>query len=138
MDNVNDGPSDSEDEDDLEDVPDTREYTPLDMEGLQAMGIGGKLPGSGGGIGGDEGYTLEDLQNMTMNNNDLDDDEDEEEEDDADDIDDIRIRDQDALILVAKTEEDFASLEVNVFDTQYNNLYVQVRFRCRGSREKRA
>lgn len=124
MDNVNDGPSDSEDEDDLEDVPDTREYTPLDMEGLQAMGIGGKLPG-GGGLGGDEGYTLEDLQNMTMNNNDLDDDDDEEdEEDDADDIDDIRIRDQDALILVAKTEEDFASLEVNVFDTQYNNLYV--------------
>src|SRR6056300_1448103 len=100
---VNDGPSDSEDEDDLNDVPDTREYTPLDMEGLQAMGIGGKLPG--GGSGGDEGYTLEDLQNMTMNNNDLDDDEDEEDdEEDADDIDDIRIRDQDALILVAKTE----------------------------------
>lgn len=119
--------SDSEGDDDLADVPDTREYTPLDLEGLQAMGIGGKFPGIGkGGSGEDERYTLEDLQNMTMNNNELldDYDEDDDVEEDENDIDDVRIRDEDALILVAKTEEDFASLEINVFDTQYNNLYV--------------
>jgi periodic tryptophan protein 1 len=123
-DNDDDIDSDSsEEEDDLADVPDTREYTPLDLEGLQAMGIGGKLPGKG--LGGEEGYTLEDLQNMTMNNNELDeDDDDDEEEEDEDYLDDIKIRDQDALILVAKAEEDFASLEINVFDTEYNNLYV--------------
>jgi len=115
-----DSDDDSEDEDDLADVPDTREFTPLDLEGLHAMGIGGS---SGKGSGGDEGYTLEDLQNMTMNNDDLNDEEDDEEEDE-DDIDDVKIRDQDALILVAKAEEDFASLEINVFDTEYNNLYV--------------
>ena len=108
---------DSDDEDDLADVPDTREFAPLDMEGLQAMGIGGKG-------GGDEGYTLQDLQNMTMNNNEYEDEDDDDEEDDEDDMNDINIRDQDALILVAKAEEDFASLEVNVFDTEYNNLYV--------------
>lgn len=112
-----DSDDDSEEEDDLADVPDTREYTPLDLEGLQAMGIGGKI---GGGDG--EGYTLEDLQNMTMNNDEFNDEDDDEE--DEDDIDDIKIRDQDALILVAKAEEDFASLEINVFDTEYNNLYV--------------
>lgn len=119
-DDDSDDSDDSEDEDDLADVPDTREYTPLDLEGLQAMGIGGKLPGKGGG---DEGYTAEDLQNMTMNNDELND-EDDDEEEDEDDINDIKIRDQDALILVAKAEEDFASLEINVFDTEYNNLYV--------------
>ena len=57
------------------------------------MGIGGKI---GGGDG--EGYTLEDLQNMTMNNDEFNDEDDDEE--DEDDIDDIKIRDQDALILV--------------------------------------
>lgn len=115
-DDIDSDDDDSEDEDDLADVPDTREFTPLDLEGLQAMGIGGKA-------GGDEGYTLEDLQNMTMNNDEFNE-EDDDEEEDEDDIDDIKIRDQDALILVAKAEEDFASLEINVFDTEYNNLYV--------------
>ena len=32
---------DSEDEDNFEDIPDTREYMPLDLEGLQSLGIGG-------------------------------------------------------------------------------------------------
>ena len=46
--------SDSEGDDDLADVPDTREYTPLDLEGLQAMGIGGKFPGIGKGGSGED------------------------------------------------------------------------------------
>jgi len=103
--------SDSDDDDDLADVPDTREYMPVDVAGLQSLGIGG----SGG-------YTMEDLQNMTMNNNELDDDEDDEE--DEEDMDDMKIHDTDALIVVAKTEEDFASLEINVFDLKSTNLYI--------------
>jgi len=111
--------SDSEDEDDLADIPDTREYMPLDVEGLQALGIGGggKIDIEGGG------YTIEDLQNMTMNNADLFEDDDEEDEDEED-ANDIKIFDGDALVVVAKTEEDYASLEINVFDTQSSNLYV--------------
>mmetsp|Transcript_9757 Transcript_9757/g.17047 ORF Transcript_9757/g.17047 Transcript_9757/m.17047 type:complete len:737 (-) Transcript_9757:70-2280(-) len=110
-----DDDSDSEDEDDLADIPDTREYMPLDLKGLQSLGIGG------------QNYSVEDLQNMTLNNqhdldNDLDDDE--EEEEDEEDANDIKLHDGDALVVVAKTEEDFASLEVNVFDTEGSNLYV--------------
>ena len=50
---------DSEDDDDLADIPDTREYMPLDVEGLNSLGIGG---GGGGGI------NARDLQNMTVSN----------------------------------------------------------------------
>jgi periodic tryptophan protein 1 len=64
---------------------------------------------------------MEDLQNMTMNDQDGDDDDD---GDDEEDVDDIQLRDSDALIVVAKTEEDFASLEVNIFDARSSNLYV--------------
>mmetsp|Transcript_33589 Transcript_33589/g.60475 ORF Transcript_33589/g.60475 Transcript_33589/m.60475 type:complete len:565 (-) Transcript_33589:85-1779(-) len=116
--------SDSEDDDDLADIPDTREYMPLDMEGLKALGIGGgnlrDMP-----TGGDDegGYTMEDLQNMTMNNNELLEEEDDEDEDEED-VNDIKLHDGDALVVVAKTEEDFASLEINVFDVQSSNLYV--------------
>jgi len=114
--------SDSEDEDNLDDVPDTREYMPLDVEGLRSLGIGGSGGGSGGKMHGkDGGYTMEDLQNMTMNDQDGDDDDD---GDDEEDVDDIQLRDSDALIVVAKTEEDFASLEVNIFDARSSNLYV--------------
>jgi periodic tryptophan protein 1 len=107
---------DSEDEDNLEDIPDTREYMPLDLEGLQSLGIGGSK------MMGDEGYTMEDLKNMTMNNIELDGSD--EDEEDQDDVDDIRLQDGDALIVVAKTEDDFASLEINIFDAQSSNLYV--------------
>lgn len=48
---------DSEDDDDLADIPDTREYMPLDVEGLNSLGIGG---GGGGGM------NARDLQNMTV------------------------------------------------------------------------
>jgi periodic tryptophan protein 1 len=114
--------SDSEGEDNLDDIPDTREYMPLDVDGLHSLGIGGS--GGGGGSkmhSNDVGYTMEDLQSMTMN--DVDDDEDDDDED-QEDMDDVQLRDSDALIVVAKTEEDFASLEVNIFDTQSSNLYV--------------
>lgn len=121
-DRANDDESDSEDEDDLNDIPDTREYMPLDVEGLASLGIGGGKIGAGKAGGDDEGYTMEDLQNMTMNNE-LDDDEG-DDEDDEDYLEDVRIREGDALVVVAKTEEDFASLEINIFDTQSSNLYV--------------
>jgi periodic tryptophan protein 1 len=114
-----DDSDDDGDDDDLEDAPDTREYMPLDVEGLQSLGIGGT---GGGGRKKEGGYTMEDLQNMTMNNADEDDDED--DDDDQEDVDDIQLRDTDALLVVAKTEEDFASLEINIFDTESSNLYV--------------
>ena len=119
----NSSDDDSEDEDDLADIPDTREYMPLDMEGLHALGIGG---GGGVGKGKEDGkYSMEDLQNMTMNNDELlDDEEEEEEDDDEDDVNDIQLRDTDALLVLAKTEEDYASLEINIFDTTSSNLYV--------------
>jgi len=111
---------DSEEEDDLADIPDTREYMPINVEGLQSIGIG---RGSSEHFDkeGSDGYTMEDVQNMKMNNPELLDDDDEEDEDDQNDI---QLNDRDALVVVAKTEEDFASLEVNVFDTHSSNLYV--------------
>jgi len=119
--------SDSEDEDDLGDIPDTREYMPLDMDGLNSLNFGGGTNNmkSGKVIMGDdgEGYTMEDLQNMTFQDiQDLDGDE--EEEDDAEEEEDVKIRDGDALIVVAKTEDDFASLEINIYDTESSNLYI--------------
>ena len=61
-----------------------------------------------------------------MNNEDimLDEEESDDEEDDEDDINDTRLQPSDALIVVAKTEEDYASLEINIFDTNSSNLYV--------------
>lgn len=132
------------DDDDLHDIPDTREFMPLDVEGLQSLGIGGSLPAMKEG-----GYTMNDLRNMADNDvlDDLD-----EDEDDEDYLNDIRIGDGDALIVVAKTEDvsfcnlghescinlivslnlsfhrtssqDYASLEINIFDTKESNLYV--------------
>lgn len=86
--------SDSDiDDDDLHDIPDTREYMPLDVQGLQSLGIGG----------GNEKYTMADLKNMT--DNDVYDDDLDEDEDDEDYLDDVRIREGDALVVVAKTED---------------------------------
>jgi hypothetical protein len=86
--------SDSDVDDDLHDVPDTREFMPLDVAGLQSLGIGG---------GNNEGYTMADLKNMT--DNDVYDDDLDDDEDDEDYLDDVRIREGDALIVVAKTED---------------------------------
>jgi hypothetical protein len=95
-DDANEHDDDSDvDEDDFEDIPDTREYMPLDVQGLQSLGIGGATTGEGG-------YTLDDLRNMTDNDvyDDL-----EDEEEDEDYLEDVRLRDGDALVVVAKTEE---------------------------------
>lgn len=110
----NDESSDSDDDDDLADVPDTREYLPVDVEGLQSIGIGGA----------NAGFNMGDLQNMTMNNDDLENGEEDEDEDDPEDDEDIKLQDGDALVVVAKTEEDFASLEINIFDAESSNLYI--------------
>ena len=122
--NYNDSNSDddSEDEDDLADVPDTREYMPLDLQGLQSIGIGSSGMSGKGGSGEDGQYTMKDLQAMTMNE-DINDDDDESEEDE-DEINDTKLRPTDALLVIAKTEEDYASLEINIFDTESSNLYV--------------
>ena len=101
--------SDSDvDDDDLHDIPDTREYMPLDVEGLQSLGIGGNLPAMKEG-----GYTMDDLRNMADNDvlDDLD-----EDEDDEDYLNDVRIGKGDALIVVAKTEDVsfFAILDTRV------------------------
>lgn len=88
--------SDEDDDDDnLEDVPDTREYTPIDVEGLEAMGLG-----KGGG----------EANEMFL-----------EDESDAEDV---RIAPEDAVMVVAKTDEDFASLEVHLYDTTNGNLFI--------------
>ena len=108
-----DSDDESDDDDDLADVPDTREYTPLDVDGLRAVGIGGSLP---------DGLSMKDLENMTSNNAEEIDDSDEEE--DEEDMRDVEIHRTDAVLVLAKAEEDYASLEVNVYDTTSSSLYV--------------
>ena len=80
-DKKSDDDSDSDSDDDLADVPDTREYTPIDVEGLAAMKF------SQVGTGGAQGYM------------------DDEDDDNASDADDVRLAPDDALLVVAKTEE---------------------------------
>jgi hypothetical protein len=73
----------SEDDDDLENVPDTREYTPVDLEGLKAIGlsqIGTNAPAY------------------------MDGDNDDDDENDSDG-EDVRIQPNDAVVVVAKTED---------------------------------
>ena len=80
----NDSKDDDEDDDDsLQDVPDTREYMPTDIKGLEAMRFSG--------YNGMADYE----DNM---------DEDSDLEDDSD-VEDTNLRPDDALIIVAKTEE---------------------------------
>jgi hypothetical protein len=81
------GSSSSDEDDDLEDVPDTREYVPVDVEGLAAMGLS-QIGGVGGGMDFDE---------------------DGADDDDASDLEDVRIAEDDAIVLVAKTEDVRAS-----------------------------
>lgn len=95
------GDSDDSDEDDdfddLGDIPDTREYLPTNIKGLEAMNFGGY-----NGIADFEG----------------------ENDDDDSDIEDTNLKANDALIIVAKTEEDFASLEICVYEELTGNLFV--------------
>ena len=89
---------DDDSDDDLADVPDTREFMPVDVEGLEAMGL------SAAGLGG------------ALNE--------EDDDDDASDLEDTNLRPDDAMVVVAKTEEDFASLEVHVYEQKTGNLFV--------------
>ena len=73
-----------DDDDSLQDVPDTREYIPTDVKGLEAMRF--------------SGYTgLADYQDNM--------DDDSDGVDEGSDVEDTNLRPDDALILVAKTEE---------------------------------
>jgi periodic tryptophan protein 1 len=95
-----DSQPDEDSDDDLADVPDTREYVPVDVEGLEAMGLSqvGNLPG---------------MDNLQV-----------DDEDDDSEAENVRLTDDDAIVLVAKAEDDFASLEVHVYDQNTGNLYV--------------
>jgi len=101
MKNDDDMDSDDSDDDDLDDVPDTREYTPLDVEGLQNMGISKAVDGSS-------------YMDFPADG----------EIDDDSEADDVQIRPDDALIVTAKTEDDFASLEVHVYEQNSGNMFV--------------
>jgi hypothetical protein len=78
-----DSDRESDDDDDLADVPDTREYTPVDLEGLNALGlsqVGTNAPAYMGDDGDDD-------------------------DDDGSDAEDVRIQPGDAIVVIAKTEE---------------------------------
>ncbi len=80
-DNDDDDSDDGDSDDDLADVPDTREYMPVDLDGLNAMGfshVGTNAPA----------YLQDD-----------------DEDDDASDAEDVKIRSTDSIVVVAKTEE---------------------------------
>ncbi|GKY94152.1 hypothetical protein MPSEU_000381300 [Mayamaea pseudoterrestris] len=96
--------SDDDSDDDLNDVPDTREYMALDVQGLEAMGLSQ--------VGGR--YT--DMQMDELGN--------QEDDDDESDIADVALSPTDAILVVGKAEDDFASLEVHVYDRSTGNLYV--------------
>lgn len=91
MDDGDDDNDDSSDEydsdDDLADVPDTREYVPIDVEGLKAMGLSQVGMSGGGG-----GYMGDDYDGAA-------------EGDDYSDIEDVKISVDDAVVVVAKTED---------------------------------
>ena len=76
---------DEDSDDDFADVPDTREFEPIDLEGLQAMGLSHVGTNGGGMMLGDE-------------------------EDDGSEMEDVRITEDDAMVLVAKTEDVSACL----------------------------
>lgn len=93
----NDDMESDEDDDDLADVPDTREFMESDVKGLEAMNFGG-YTGTG--------------------------DYEDDDQDDDSDLDDTNLRPDDALVIVAKTEEDFASLEVLCYEESTGNVFV--------------
>lgn len=99
-----DSDDDDDDDDALDDIPDTREFMPVDIQGLQAMGI------SHAGASA-----------LLNPNYDLDDDDDDDDDSDADDH---NLTPDDAIVVIAKTEDDFASLEVHVYEERTGNLFV--------------
>jgi hypothetical protein len=82
---TDDSDNDMDSDDDLNDIPDTREFAPTDLEGLQAMGLSH--------VGAGAAMNLEDQ------------DDDDDADDDDSDADDVRLSPDDAIIVVAKTEE---------------------------------
>ncbi len=68
-----------DDDDDLNDVPDTREYAPTDLKGLEAMSFGGYAG-------------MKEFEEAVN-------------EDDDSDVEDTNLKSDDALVIVAKTEE---------------------------------
>jgi len=94
---------DSDSDDDLNDIPDTREFAPLNMEGINSLGLS------------HVGTNAPSYMNLNADG---------EEEDDASDNEDVQIQPGDAIVVVAKTEEDFATLEVNVYEQKTGNLFV--------------
>lgn len=92
---------DSDDSDDeLEDAEDTREFMPVDVEGLQSMQFSGTA---------DMNYA---------------DDMEKDDDDDNSDIEDTNLTPDDSLVIVAKTQDDYASLEVFVYEETTGNLFV--------------
>lgn len=97
--NGSDNDDDDDDDDDFDEImEDTREYMPIDVKGLEAMG----LANSSGPM-----YFAED----------------DDDEDDSD-LEDTNLTPDDALIVVAKTDEDFASLQIHVYEQNTGNLFV--------------
>lgn len=74
--------SDDDSDDDLADVPDTREFTQIDLEGMEAMGLSQ--------IGKNSAMTMDDLGGL---------------EDDDSEAEDVKLTADDALLCVAKTED---------------------------------
>ena len=75
--------SDNDSDDELDDVPDTREYTPIDVEGLNSLGLSQ--------VGTNAPAYMDEPENG--------------EEDDGSEAEDVKIKADDALVVVAKTEE---------------------------------
>mmetsp|Transcript_9702 Transcript_9702/g.28901 ORF Transcript_9702/g.28901 Transcript_9702/m.28901 type:complete len:595 (-) Transcript_9702:2368-4152(-) len=87
------------DDDDLGDVPDTREYMPVDLDGLNSIGFSQ--------VGTNAPNYMED-----------------NDDDEGSDAEDVQLRSSDAIVVVAKTEEEFAALEVHVYEQDSGNLFV--------------
>jgi hypothetical protein len=98
MKNDEDMDSDDSDDDDLDDVPDTREFTPLDVEGLQNMGISKAVDGTS-------------FMDFPLDG---------DNDDDDSEAEDVQIRPDDALIVVAKTED--VSTSVSIIVIRFNRL----------------
>mmetsp|Transcript_53374 Transcript_53374/g.129832 ORF Transcript_53374/g.129832 Transcript_53374/m.129832 type:complete len:677 (-) Transcript_53374:112-2142(-) len=114
-----DGESDDENGDEDDDdggddremmmMEDDREYMPIDIDGLKAMGLT-KIGSSAA-----PSY-MNDLENGLDG---------EEDDDDDSDAEDVQIRPiDDAVLVIAKTEDEFAALEVHVYEQDTGNLYV--------------
>lgn len=104
MENDDDDSDEGDSEDDLEDVPDTREYMPVDLDGLNAMGFSH--------VGTNAPAYLED-----------------DDDDDDSEADDVRIRSTDSIVVVAKTED--VSMSVDYFTLLISKFVTCCPIRCK-------